>query len=363
MGCKSARYLAATVGLGIALALSGCTDPAVSDTMKAIDAIGEVTLESAEAIEAANEKYEALDSEKKEQVENYGVLEEANERIAEVKNEAECIDVVESGLMSRFDLEAQDSGTFTGHASNSALGVQGEISGLSQIGELEYGGEFKELLDEYTTSLKNQSEGLAAYPSEPQAYNAKYVKDGLSQQQKCIKAMIDKYGLAVDEAHEDALEAFLETRAAPIVPVGQKVKLNTEKGDVELSLDGFARTKEDISGLKELGIVSESQTVGYLLFTISNISRPIGEDYADYMRFDELATVEDPSGITLDAFDYSGDYPGYSGVGAGVFGVYSDSTVDVGQSKRMCVPYLIDSSTQEVMVAFNNDEQSILVVS
>lgn len=363
MGRKSARYLAATVGLGIALALSGCVDPAVSDTMKAIDAIGEVTLESVDSINAANEQYGALDSDQKEQVENFEILKKANERIVEVKNEAECIDVVESGLMSRFDLEAQDSGTFTGRASNSALGVQGEISGLSQIGELEYGGEFKELLDEYTTSLKNQSEGLAAYPSEPQAYNAKYVKDGLPQQQKCIKAMIDKYGFAVDEAHEDTLEAFLETRAAPIVPVGQKVKLNTEKGDVELSLDGFARTKEDISGLKELGIVSESQTVGYLLFTISNISRPIGEDYADYMRFDELATVEDPSGITLDAFDYSGDYPGYSGVGAGVFGVYSDSTVDVGQSKHMCVPYLIDSATQEVMVAFNNDEQSILVVS
>lgn len=84
MRCKSARYLAATVGLGIALALSGCTDPAVSDTMKAIDAIGEVTLESAEAIEAANEKYEALESEKKEQVENYGVLEESNDRLSEI---------------------------------------------------------------------------------------------------------------------------------------------------------------------------------------------------------------------------------------------------------------------------------------
>lgn len=84
MGCKSARYLAATVGLGIALALSGCADPAVSDTMKAIDAIGGVTLESAGAIEAANEKYEALDSEKKEQVENYGVLEESNDRLSEI---------------------------------------------------------------------------------------------------------------------------------------------------------------------------------------------------------------------------------------------------------------------------------------
>lgn len=363
MSKKRIGSLLAIAGIASTLALSGCADPAVSDTMKAIDAIGEVTLESVDSINAANEQYDALDSDQREQVENYEILKKANERIVEVKNEAKCIEVIESGLMSRFDLEAQDSGSFTGHASNSALGVQGEISGLSQIGELEYGGEFKELLDEYTTSLKNQSEGLAAYPSEPQAYNAKYVKDGLPQQQKCIKAMIDKYGLAVDEAHEDALEAFLETRAAPIVPVGQKVKLNTEKGDVELSLDGFARTKEDISGLKELGIVSESQTVGYLLFTISNISRPIGEDYADYMRFDELATVEDPSGITLDAFDYSGDYPGYSGVGAGVFGVYSDSTVDVGQSKHMCVPYLIDSATQEVVVAFNNDEQSILVVS
>ena len=65
MRCKSVRCLAATMGLGIALALSGCADPTVSAAIKAIDAIGEVTLESAEAIEAANEKYEALDSEKK----------------------------------------------------------------------------------------------------------------------------------------------------------------------------------------------------------------------------------------------------------------------------------------------------------
>lgn len=349
--------------LVLTLGLSGCTDPEVKEVMSAIDSIGEVTIESSEAINAANEQYDALDPEQKEQVENYEILENANERIAEVKNEAKCIDIVESGLMSRFDLEAQGSDSFTGHASNSALGVQGEISGLSEIGELEYGDEFKGLMDEYATSLQNQSEGLAAYPSEPQTYNAKYVKEGLPQQQKCIETMIEKYGLAVDKAHEDALEAFLETHAFPLVPVGQKVKLSTEKGDVELALDGFARTKGDISGLQELGIVSESQTVGYLLFTISNISRPAGEDYADYMRFNELATVEDSSGITLDAFDYSGDYPGYSGVGAGVFGVYSDSTVDVGQSKRMCVPYLIDSATQEVMVVFNNDEQSILIVS
>ena len=357
------KSLLAVAGLASVLALSGCAGPAVSDAMKAIDAIGEVTLESAEAINAANEKYDALDSEKKEQVENYKLLEKANERIVEVENEAKCVGIIEMGLASRFDLGAQDSDSFTGFASNTALGVQGEMDGLAQIGELELGEEFSDLLDTYLISLQDQSVGLAAYPSDPQTYNTKYVESGLPRQQECLEELIEDYGLKVDESHEDDLSAFLETRALPIVPVGQKVKLETEKGDVELSPDGFTRTKEDVSGLKELGVISESQTVGYLLFTINNVSRPEGDGYADYMRFDELATVEDSSGITLDAFDYSGDYPGYTGVGAGVFGVYSGSTIDVGQSKRMCVPYLIESATQEVRVVFNNGEQSILAIS
>lgn len=70
--------------LTLALGLSGCTDPEVKEAMSAIDAIGEVTIESSEAIEAANEKYDSLDSEKKEQIENYTVLEKANDRLSEI---------------------------------------------------------------------------------------------------------------------------------------------------------------------------------------------------------------------------------------------------------------------------------------
>ena len=66
MRCKSVRCLAATMGLGIALALSGCADPTVSAAIKAIDAIGEVTVESREAIDTANDAYlEALKEETK----------------------------------------------------------------------------------------------------------------------------------------------------------------------------------------------------------------------------------------------------------------------------------------------------------
>lgn len=87
MRCKSVRCLAATMGFGIALALSGCADPTVSAAVKAIDAIGEVTVESREAIDTANEKYEAVDDELKPEVENADVLDAANDAYLEALKE------------------------------------------------------------------------------------------------------------------------------------------------------------------------------------------------------------------------------------------------------------------------------------
>ena len=71
---------AVTVGLALPLLLAGCTDPAVTDTMKAIDSIGTVTVESKDAIDAANEKYGSLDRDLKKEVDNYSDLKSANKR-------------------------------------------------------------------------------------------------------------------------------------------------------------------------------------------------------------------------------------------------------------------------------------------
>lgn len=71
---------AITVGLALSLLLAGCIDPAVADTMKAIDSIGTVTIESKDAIDAANEKYNSLDKDLKKEVDNYSDLKSASKR-------------------------------------------------------------------------------------------------------------------------------------------------------------------------------------------------------------------------------------------------------------------------------------------
>lgn len=80
--------LLAATGIASALALSGCVDPAVSNAIKAIDAIGDITVESREAIELANERYAAVDDELKPEVENADVLDAANAEYSEVLKES-----------------------------------------------------------------------------------------------------------------------------------------------------------------------------------------------------------------------------------------------------------------------------------
>lgn len=68
---KRSAPLAAVVGLTLALSVTGCTDPSVSATMKSIDSIGTVSIESKDAIDSANKQYDSLDKELKKEVENY----------------------------------------------------------------------------------------------------------------------------------------------------------------------------------------------------------------------------------------------------------------------------------------------------
>ncbi len=72
--------LAVTASLIVALGTIGCSDPAVTDTVKAIDSIGTVSIESKSAIDAANKKYASLDKGLKKEVENYDDLKSANKR-------------------------------------------------------------------------------------------------------------------------------------------------------------------------------------------------------------------------------------------------------------------------------------------
>lgn len=76
------RIAASCCTLILAIGIVGCS--ASANTEKAIDNIGEVTLESADALNNANEQYEALSDEEKEKVDNYQTLEKANNRYSEI---------------------------------------------------------------------------------------------------------------------------------------------------------------------------------------------------------------------------------------------------------------------------------------
>lgn len=102
------------VAAAVSFALCGCSNE-VKDLDKEISSLGEITLESQEALNAVNAKYEALDSDKKQQVENIGVLEEANERMAqilyaEVKRDLEEVDVLKGGYFAQhYDMSGIDA--------------------------------------------------------------------------------------------------------------------------------------------------------------------------------------------------------------------------------------------------------------
>ena len=71
---KRSAPLAAVVGLTLALSVTGYA------TMKSIDSIGTVSIESKDAIDSANKQYDSLDKELKKEVENYDELKSANKR-------------------------------------------------------------------------------------------------------------------------------------------------------------------------------------------------------------------------------------------------------------------------------------------
>ena len=66
------------------ISLCGCAPANVREVQSAIDDIGEVNISSIKAIEEANMKYDALNEEEKQQVENYEILQKANKRLSEI---------------------------------------------------------------------------------------------------------------------------------------------------------------------------------------------------------------------------------------------------------------------------------------
>ena len=79
------RIVLAICPLLVAFALAGCSDGGVGEAEKAINDIGNVTLDSQSAIENAKEKYNALTDDGRQKVDNADVLQDAEKRFADLQ--------------------------------------------------------------------------------------------------------------------------------------------------------------------------------------------------------------------------------------------------------------------------------------
>lgn len=345
--------------LTLALGLSGCTDPEVKEAMSAIDAIGEVTIESSEAIEAANEKYDSLDSEKKEQVENYELLKEANERIVKVRNESKCVEAITKGLQSRLDAQKADVTSYSERAGAIASSIQQELHALEELTSLELGGDFKEVLTKYLQSLESQIKGLAEYPGDAESYNGLFIDEGVMKQVPCIDRLMSEYGLTVDKMHKDELDAFMTEEPQRLAAVGQEIEVSTEKGDVKITFDGFVVSAQNTGRAIESGEMTQNQEYGSLLITLENISfddpNVNGPDDT-FVNTEYVYALCDMEGAAFGTFNSSWGYPGYE---------FTTDLIEIekGAKKRFEVTYAIDAGATELEVKTTSGLSIILPVN
>ncbi|WP_165170574.1 hypothetical protein [Adlercreutzia sp. ZJ242] len=149
------RFTTAVLGALLVFSLSGCTPAGVAEAQNAINAIGKVSLESEQAIEDANEKYNALSDEDKAKVNNYATLESANKELfeilyAEIKSELE-------------ETESLESNYFAQYYDTSGIKAAKEAaeSALEASDETKYG----ESLD----ALQRENDSLSSYIEEEQS--------------------------------------------------------------------------------------------------------------------------------------------------------------------------------------------------
>lgn len=97
----------ATACVMLAVSLVGCAGSAVNEASRAINAIGEVSLQSGEAIESAQAKYDALTDEEKTKVDNYDKLQSAEKEFTQqlysaTKKEIETADKLAGNYYTQY---------------------------------------------------------------------------------------------------------------------------------------------------------------------------------------------------------------------------------------------------------------------
>lgn len=335
--------------------LTGCAGSPVNEASDAINAIGEVSLQSGEAIETAQAKYDALSDDEKGKVENYSKLQNAASEYQELLIEKDCFNLIESSYLEAQKVEP-DRSSASEMGISISKGVSDELSKLASFDDSAIANkDFRELFSRYKKSLQSQIDGLSDFPNNPSAYNEAYLDQGRVVQNDCLATFESSYGLALSADYGSS-------KLNKMGVIGTPYSIDTEKGKVVMTVEGFSVTSKDTETVRQVEMANDSQECGFLLCVINNASHPVSDEYSGRLRFDELGIVASLDGVQLATVDGSLRYPGYECGGAGVLGIYNGSEVKVGETKRISIPYVVDSGAKEVLVGLKSGEFLIVPI-
>ena len=209
----------ATTCVVLVVSLVGCSGSAVNEVSSAINAIGEVSLQSGEAIESAQTKYDALTDEEKAKVGNYDKLQSAEKEFTQqlysaTKKEIETADKLAGNYYTQYyDAKGFDA------ARESAEAV------LNSSDEERY--------SEAYSNLKAENESLQSYIDGETAKSYSVTTD-----------LDDEYPFMIDEGHLPSQWNFspivMQTSSHPTNVVSMK-KATDLPTYIDLFINGSSR--------------------------------------------------------------------------------------------------------------------------
>ncbi len=140
-----------------------------------------------------------------------------------------------------------------------------------------------------------------------------------------------------------------------IAEVGERITFETPDGQLAVTVDGFAVSKQQTDFYIEHDALPGNMAIGLLKLTIENVSYNNGLD--EYVSLEPSLYCEDEDGVGMttrsDCYEYNG---GYDAIAGAVFELRE------GQSKRIALPYNVEPNITSVTVVAGDTEVKVDVV-
>ncbi len=138
--------------------------------------------------------------------------------------------------------------------------------------------------------------------------------------------------------------------------VGEAVPVHTSNGDIEVSAVGFVNSQSAYDQFSLSSMISDGKGIGILLMTVTNVS--YDDQYnPGYVLLDPDVRVEDEKGVTISPKNEGYGYDGYEDAPGGFFPLAD------GQTKNICVYYVIDAELSEITLVAGDTTVQIPVTS